>query len=147
MAEKVYPFMKRMARKIKQARMEAGLSQDELAEKMSRSSNTYISKIEAGQRLLKISQLLEIAQALHKPAGWFIDESAQLDEEAHEKAAKFDRLQKLILGELDKYIKSKYGVKAPRQRELDLEFVLKREGLDSGQTKKAKEFVEFLKKS
>jgi transcriptional regulator with XRE-family HTH domain len=53
------------------ARLEAGLSQVEVAEKLGK-TQSYLSKIESGQRRFDVLQLKEFAKLYKKPLEYFI---------------------------------------------------------------------------
>ena len=57
--------------RLKQARNEAGLGQVEVAEKLGR-TQSYVSKIESGQRRLDVFQLKEFAKLYKKPLDYFV---------------------------------------------------------------------------
>jgi transcriptional regulator with XRE-family HTH domain len=56
---------------LKKARIEAGFDQEKVAELLGK-TQSYISKIEAGQRRIDIVQLKEFAKAYKKPLDYFI---------------------------------------------------------------------------
>jgi len=56
---------------LKKARKEAGLDQVEVA-KLLNKTQSHLSKIEAGQRRLDITQLKEFAKIYKKSLGYFI---------------------------------------------------------------------------
>lgn len=56
---------------LKRARTEAGLSQIEAAKKLSK-TQSYLSKIESGQRRFDVLQLKEFAKIYNKPLDYFI---------------------------------------------------------------------------
>lgn len=56
---------------LKKARLEAGLDQAEVAKLLDK-TQPHISKIEAGQRRLDITQLKEFARIYKKPLNYFI---------------------------------------------------------------------------
>ena len=62
---------KRVAARIKQARKETGMKQEAVAELLGR-SQSYISKIESGQRRIDINLLTELANAYGKDIEFFI---------------------------------------------------------------------------
>jgi len=62
---------KALVGKLKKARIEAGLDQQQ-AGKLLGKTQSYISKIEAGQRRIDIIQLKEFAKAYKKPVDFFI---------------------------------------------------------------------------
>ena len=56
---------------LKKARIEAGLDQTDVAKLLGR-TQPHISKIEAGQRRLDITQLKEFSRVYKKPLDYFI---------------------------------------------------------------------------
>lgn len=56
---------------LKRARIEAGLDQKQAAALLGK-TQSYISKIEAGQRRIDIVQLKKFAKAYEKPIDYFI---------------------------------------------------------------------------
>jgi transcriptional regulator with XRE-family HTH domain len=63
---------KKIVERLKRARSEAGLSQQETAEALSK-TQSYISKIESGQRRFDVLQLKEFAKLYKKQLGYFVD--------------------------------------------------------------------------
>lgn len=57
--------------RLKEARTEIGLGQVEVAEKLGR-SQSYVSKIESGQRRFDVLQLKEFAKLYRKPLDFFV---------------------------------------------------------------------------
>ena len=57
--------------KLKNARLEAGLDQSEVAKLLGK-TQPHISKIEAGQRRLDIVQIKEFAKIYKKPFDFFV---------------------------------------------------------------------------
>lgn len=57
--------------RLKKARAEAGLGQIEVAKKIGK-TQSYISKIESGQRRFDVLQLKEFASLYNKPLDYFI---------------------------------------------------------------------------
>jgi transcriptional regulator with XRE-family HTH domain len=57
--------------KLKQARAESGLGQVDVAEKLGR-TQSYISKIESGQRRFDVLQLKEFAKLYKKSLDFFV---------------------------------------------------------------------------
>lgn len=64
----------RLAQKVKQARIEAGLSQEDLG-KLLHYSGGNISRVENGQGGIDVSDLPKWANALGKPVEWFLSDS------------------------------------------------------------------------
>lgn len=60
-----------LTEQLKKARQETGLNQEEVAKILGR-SQSYISKIEAGQRRVDVVQLKEFAKTYKKPLDYFI---------------------------------------------------------------------------
>jgi len=58
--------------KLKQARNDAKLSQYQVAKKMDR-TQSYVSKIESGQRRVDVIQLKEFAKIYKKDIGYFLN--------------------------------------------------------------------------
>ncbi len=64
---------KKLGKKIKLARVEADLTQTQLAKKI-KAKQKSISRYETGASLPSLKTLIRIAKALKKPAGYFLDE-------------------------------------------------------------------------
>ena len=62
---------KKVIEKLREARIEAVLKQGEVAEKFKK-PQSYISKIEGGERRIDIAELKEIANIYRKPISYFI---------------------------------------------------------------------------
>lgn len=60
-----------LTKQLKKARQETGLDQEEVAKILGR-SQSYISKIEAGQRRVDVVQLKEFAKTYKKSLDYFI---------------------------------------------------------------------------
>ena len=60
-----------LVEQLKKARIEAGLDQEKAAELLDK-TQSFISKIEAGQRRIDIVQLKEFAKAYKKSLDYFI---------------------------------------------------------------------------
>jgi transcriptional regulator with XRE-family HTH domain len=56
---------------LKKARIESGLGQIEVAKKLGR-TQSYLSKIESGQRRFDVLQLKEFAKLYKKPLDYFV---------------------------------------------------------------------------
>ncbi|MFA6099174.1 MAG: helix-turn-helix transcriptional regulator [Patescibacteria group bacterium] len=63
---------KKLIERIIQARKEAGFNQMEAAKRLSR-SQSYISKIEVGQRKIDVIELKKIAKIYKRPMNYFIN--------------------------------------------------------------------------
>ncbi len=57
--------------RLKTARLESGLGQVEVAKKLGR-TQSYLSKIESGQRRFDVLQLKEFAKLYKKPLDYFV---------------------------------------------------------------------------
>ena len=62
---------KRVIEQLRTARLEVGLTQNEVAEKLKR-PQSYISKIERGERRVDVTELVEIADIYKKPIDYFL---------------------------------------------------------------------------
>jgi transcriptional regulator with XRE-family HTH domain len=63
---------RKFIKKLKQARKEAGLSQVEVAKKLGK-SQSFVSKIESGERRIDIIELKIIAEIYNKPINYFLN--------------------------------------------------------------------------
>jgi len=61
----------KIVERLKQARLEAGVGQIEVAKKLGR-TQSYISKIESGQRRFDVLQLKEFAKLYKKSLDYFV---------------------------------------------------------------------------
>ena len=61
----------KIVERLKQARLDAGLGQVEVAEKLGR-TQSYLSKIESGQRRFDVLQLKEFARLYKKDLSYFV---------------------------------------------------------------------------
>lgn len=57
--------------RLKQARLDVGLSQQEVADKIGK-PQSYVSKIESGERRLDVAEMKRIAEIYKKPASYFL---------------------------------------------------------------------------
>ena len=62
---------KNILKKIKKARLEIGLKQEEVADKLKK-PQSYISKIERGERRIDIAELQELAKIYKKEINFFV---------------------------------------------------------------------------
>ncbi|MGI6314952.1 MAG: helix-turn-helix domain-containing protein [Patescibacteria group bacterium] len=62
---------KKTIEKLKKARIEIGLKQEEVAEKLKK-PQSYISKIERGERRIDIAELQDIAKIYKKEINYFV---------------------------------------------------------------------------
>ncbi len=65
------PDHKKLIDKLKQARIEAGLDQKEVAKLLSK-TQSYISKIESGQRRVDVVQLKSFAKIYKRKLDYFV---------------------------------------------------------------------------
>ena len=65
-------FDRRLGERIRRARMEAGLSQEELAERVG-SSQDAVSNYERGTRKISLDVLVAIAKSVNKPMNFFLE--------------------------------------------------------------------------
>ncbi len=57
--------------RLKTARIEAGFSQQEVADKLGK-PQSYISKIESGERRLDVAEMKKFTQLYKKPSSYFL---------------------------------------------------------------------------
>jgi transcriptional regulator with XRE-family HTH domain len=62
---------KYLIERLKKARVEVGMDQDEVAKQLGK-TQSYISKIESGQRRIDVIQLKDFAKAYKKNINYFI---------------------------------------------------------------------------
>jgi len=62
---------KSIVKQLKKAREDAGLSQEEVA-KVLNTTQSYVSKLESGQRKIDVVQLKKFAKIYKKPLDFFI---------------------------------------------------------------------------
>ena len=62
---------KEIIERLKKARFEAGLSQQAVADKLEK-PQSYISKIESGERRLDVAEMKKFAVVYKKPADYFL---------------------------------------------------------------------------
>ena len=65
---------RRFREKLRQARLEAGLSQSELAQLLGK-PQSFVSKVESGERRLDFVELQSLTSILGKPLLYFKDEA------------------------------------------------------------------------
>lgn len=69
------PQYKAFLDRLREARVDAGVTQAELAQALGR-SQTWVSKCELGERRVDVVELKEIADVLGKEVGWFVVRAA-----------------------------------------------------------------------
>ena len=62
---------KEIIERLKKARIEVGLAQKDVADKLGK-PQSYISKIESGERRLDVAEMKKIAAIYNKPADFFL---------------------------------------------------------------------------
>lgn len=61
-----------MLARLKQARIEAGLTQEEVAKRL-KVEQTFVSKSELGDRRVDVIELMDFAKLYRKPLQYFLD--------------------------------------------------------------------------
>ncbi len=121
----------RIARRIKQARQESGLTQEELAKLIHVSSGVIVTRYERGQRAVSAEMLQIIADVTHKRIGWFFEEEEppqpesimdKLDERLLEISHSLGYLGRLCLAEFAEFIyyRQKITNRSPKTEYSDL---------------------------
>lgn len=62
---------KNIIKRLKEARIEAGLSQQDVADKLEK-PQSYVSKIESGERRLDVAEIRKFASVYKKDVSFFI---------------------------------------------------------------------------
>ncbi|MFH2014092.1 MAG: helix-turn-helix transcriptional regulator [Patescibacteria group bacterium] len=62
---------KEIINRLKQARIDAGLSQQAVADKLGK-PQSYLSKIESGERRLDVAEMKKFTEIYKKPANYFL---------------------------------------------------------------------------
>jgi transcriptional regulator with XRE-family HTH domain len=70
---------KKFLGRLKQARLDGGLSQVEVAEKLGK-PQSYVSKCESGERRVDFIELLVFAEIYRKPIEFFIPDEVEKDQ-------------------------------------------------------------------
>jgi DNA-binding transcriptional regulator YiaG len=65
------PEYRAMVERLKQARQEAGLKQEEVAAQLGK-PQSYVSKVERAERRIDPPELARFAEVLGKPVNWFL---------------------------------------------------------------------------
>lgn len=71
MSKKYLPEYQKLSARLKKARLEAGLTQVEAGEKLKR-PQSYLSKIERGERGVDVVELAEFGKVYNKSLDYFI---------------------------------------------------------------------------
>jgi transcriptional regulator with XRE-family HTH domain len=58
--------------RLRQARIDSGLTQDQVAQLLNR-GQSYVSKCEVGDRRVDVIELQEFARLYHRPIGYFLE--------------------------------------------------------------------------
>ena len=75
MANNIYSDeYKKIIKKLKEARIESGLTQEQVAKKLGK-PQSYVSKSESGERRLDVTELKKFAELYKKPVSYFIGEN------------------------------------------------------------------------
>jgi transcriptional regulator with XRE-family HTH domain len=69
------PRYKEFLVRLRHARMEAGLTQVQVAARLGK-LQSYVSKCEVGDRRVDVVELAEFAELYGKPIAWFVSRSA-----------------------------------------------------------------------
>lgn len=74
MKESIYSKeLRYLAKRLKEARENAGLDQNAAAQKFGK-TQSFISKIESGQRRIRVLHLVRFIKIYGQPAGYFLDD-------------------------------------------------------------------------
>lgn len=65
------PEYRAMVERLKQARQEAGLKQEEVADRLGK-PQSYVSKVERAERRIDPPELARFAEIYGKPVDWFL---------------------------------------------------------------------------
>src|SRR6266566_5466822 len=76
-----------IGRRVQQARDEAGLTQQELAERVGLKNGANLSRIERGKTRLTTRRMLRIADATKKPVEFFVRDASEDDHGAASREA------------------------------------------------------------
>ncbi len=63
---------KMIIKRLKEARLEVGLSQQDVADKLDK-PQSYVSKIESGERRLDVAEMKAFAKIYKKPLDYFVN--------------------------------------------------------------------------
>lgn len=93
------PEQRRLRALLRQIRVEAGLRQSDLAERL-RQSQSFVSKYESGERRLDLLELRDICAALGIPLAEFV---RRFDRSSDETRSTIYKAAKAVLGERPKH--------------------------------------------
>ncbi len=87
---------KAIGQKIKKARQEAGVSQEQLADELGLSGNNIISRWENGVGRISVDQLLKIAELTQRPISYFFGEASDDTLKTYKLEQKLKKLRELL---------------------------------------------------
>jgi transcriptional regulator with XRE-family HTH domain len=85
-----------IGQKIKKARKESGVSQEQLADKLGLSGNNIISRWENGLGRISADQLAKIAELTHRPISYFFGEVGDDKLKTYKLEQKLKKLKELL---------------------------------------------------
>lgn len=85
-----------IGQKIKKARKESGISQEQLADKLGLSGNNIISRWENGLGRISVDQLMKIAELTHRPVSYFFGETGDDKLKTYKLEQKIKKLRELL---------------------------------------------------
>lgn len=91
-----HKLTKTISQRIKKARQEAGISQEQLADKLGLSGNNVISRWENGRGRISVDQLAKIADLTHRPISYFFGEEEQEKLKTYKLEQKIKKLRELL---------------------------------------------------
>ena len=98
------PLRHRIGVRIKQSREQLGLTQEDFAEAMRRSSRKWVWDVETGRTAVSVDELVQLSRVLHKPVLWLLGEGGEDAPEEDELIAGFRALpedgRRWLLGSL-----------------------------------------------
>lgn len=91
-----HKLTKTVSQRIKRARQEAGISQEQLADKLGFSGNNVISRWENRRGSISVDQLAKIAELTHRPISYFFGEEEQEKLKTYKLEQKIRKLKELL---------------------------------------------------
>jgi transcriptional regulator with XRE-family HTH domain len=88
-------IQKKIGKRIQKAREEAGLSQEELASRMG-CTQAALSNYELGKRRMYLANLAQLAEILHKPLNYFLEEAEDISESPQQSEPYNDTITAII---------------------------------------------------